>query len=180
MADASVRPADVADAGEIARVQAAVWARVHGDRLPPDVLAAVGSPEAAEQWRTAAADPPSSRHRVLVALSGHRVVGFAALSPAYDPDTVPQLDDELLALCVDPAESGQGHGSRLVNAVADVARDEGVHHLHAWLAAAETDLRAFLESAGWAADGATRSLDLTGDGSVLVEQLRLRTALVEP
>lgn len=180
MADASVRPAGEADAGTIARIQAAVWARVHGDRLPTEVLEAVGSPEAAGQWRTAATDPPSARHRVLVALAGDRVVGFAALAPAYDPDTAADQDGEVLALCVDPAESGHGHGSRLLNAVADVAREDGVRHLHVWLAAAETELRAFLESSGWAADGAVRSLDLTGDGAVRVGQVRLRTALARP
>jgi GNAT superfamily N-acetyltransferase len=179
MADASVRPATPGDADELARIQAAVWARVHDGALPADVLEAVGSPEAAERWRVAIAEPPSSRHRVLTALAGDRVVGFAALAPASDPDTIPTLDGELLALCVDPPDSGAGHGSRLVNAVADVAREDGVHHLHAWLAAAEQDLRAFLVGAGWDDDGATRSLDLRGDGAVVVEQARLRTALVE-
>jgi len=178
MADASVRPATRGDAADIARIQAAVWAGVHSG-LPDAVLDTVASTEAAEQWAAAAADPPSPRHRVLTALAGERVVGFAALAPASDPDTIPSLDGELLALCVDPAETGHGHGSRLVNAAADLSRIDGVAHLHAWLSDGETDLRAFLEGAGWAADGASRSLDLTGDGTVLVDQSRLRTALVE-
>jgi GNAT superfamily N-acetyltransferase len=178
MADASVRPAVPADAADIARIQAAVWGAAHSD-LPGDVLDTVGSAEAAEQWATAAADPPSPRHRVLTALAGERVVGFAALAPASDPDTVPALDGELLALCVDPAETGHGHGSRLVNAAADLARIDGVAHLHTWLSDGEADLRAFLEGAGWAADGASRTLDLRGDGEVVLDQSRLRTALVE-
>ena len=89
------------------------------------------------------------------------------------------MDGELLALCVDPAETRQGSGSRLVNASADIARGDGFHHLHAWLAAAESVLRAFLTEAGWEEDGATRSLDLRGDGEVVIEQARLRTALVD-
>ena len=52
----------------IARIQAAVWAGVHGGDLPEDLLEAVGSTEAAERWRTAIAEPPSPRHRVLTAL----------------------------------------------------------------------------------------------------------------
>jgi GNAT superfamily N-acetyltransferase len=179
MADASVRPATGDDAPELARIQAAVWASVHGDRLPAEVFDTVGSVEAADRWRSAATTPPSPRHRVLTALAGDAVVGFAALAPASDPDTVPSLDGELLALCVDPAESGHGHGSRLVNAVADLARIDGVHHLHSWVADDESALRAFLVGSGWAADGATRSLDLLGDGAVQVDQSRLRTALVE-
>jgi GNAT superfamily N-acetyltransferase len=178
MADASVRPAAREDAADIARIQAAVWGAAHGD-LPEDVLDAVGSAEAAEQWAAAASDPPTPRHRVLTALAGDRVVGFAALAPASDPDTVPALDGELLALCVDPAETGHGHGSRLVNAAADLARIDGVAHLHAWLSDGEAELRAFLVGAGWAADGARRRLDLRGDGDVVLDQTRLRTALVE-
>lgn len=179
MADASVRPATPDDAADLARIQAAVWAEVHGADLPADVIETVGSPAAAAQWRDAAAAPPSPRHRVLTALAGEQVVGFAALAPAGDPDTIPALDAELLALCVDPGATGAGHGSRLVNAVADVAREAGFHHLHAWLSPAEARLRAFLVAAGWDDDGAVRSLDLRGDGEVLLDQARLRTALVE-
>lgn len=179
MADASVRPATSEDAEHLARIQAAVWARVHAGRVPAEVLETVGSPDAVAQWRSAAGEPPSPRHRVLAAVAGDRVVGFAALAPASDPDLDPERDDELLALCVDPTEAGHGHGSRLVNAVADVARSDGVRRLHAWLAEAETDLRAFLVGAGWGADGAARSLDLLGDGAVLVAQVRLGTALPE-
>ena len=179
MADVGVRLAIPADADELARIQAEVWAEVHAGALPADLLEAVGSTEAADRWRVAIAEPPSPRHRVLAALVGERVVGFAALAPASDPDTVPKLDGELLALCVDPAETHQGSGSRLVNASADIARGDGFHHLHAWLAAAESDLRAFLAEAGWEEDGATRSLDLRDDGVVVVEQTRLRTALVD-
>ena len=177
MADVSVRPATPGAAEELARIQGVVWAGVHGDALPADLLEAVGSAEAADRWRSAITSPPSPRHRVLTALDGDRLVGFAALAPASDPDTDPATDGELLTLCVDPAESGSGHGSRLVNAVADIGRGDGYQHLHTWLAADETDLRAFLVGAGWDDDGATRSLDLRGDGDVVIEQARLRTAL---
>ena len=179
MADASVRPATAEDSAELARIQAAVWARVHGDSVPADVLEAVGSPAAEAQWRSAVSVPPSPRHRVLTALAGDAVVGFAALAPSSDPDLDAGQDAELLALCVDPEAAGAGHGSRLVNAAADVAGGDGFSALHTWLAAAETDLRAFLVGAGWDSDGAHRSLDLRGDGEVLVEQTRLGAALPE-
>jgi GNAT superfamily N-acetyltransferase len=179
MADVGVRPARGEDAEDIARIQSAVWTCVHQDGLPAEVLAAAGSSDAVAQWRAAAGYPPSARHHVLPATDGSRVVGFAALIPAGDPDTVPALDGELIALHVDPQAQGAGHGSRLVNAVADVARDDGVHHLYAWLADAEVALCDFLVASGWAHDGAIRELDLTGDGRVLVGQARLRTALVE-
>jgi GNAT superfamily N-acetyltransferase len=180
MADVGVRPARTGDAEDLARIQVAVWTCVYGDGLPGEVLAAAGSAAAVAQWRAAAGHPPSARHHVLTATDGDRVVGFAALTPAGDPDTVPAVDGELIALHVDPPAQGAGHGSRLVNAAADVARDDGVQHLHAWLADGEVALREFLVAAGWAHDGAIRELDLTGDGRQVVGQARLRTALVEP
>lgn len=179
MADVSVRPAAPADAAGITRIQATVWAELHAGTVPVDVLAAVGSTEAADSWRAAIDEPPSERHRVLAAVEQERLVGFAALAPAADPDLIPSLDGELIALCVDPAARTSGHGSRLLNAAADLARLDGVHHLHAWLAPAESGLAGFLAGAGWGPDGAVRSLDLRGDGSVLVEQSRHRTALVD-
>jgi hypothetical protein len=48
-----------------------------------------------------------------------------------------------------------------------------------WLPASADELRAFLTGAGWAPDGAHRTLDLTGDGSVTVKQVRLHTSLAE-
>jgi len=177
MADASVRPAVPADAGDIARVQAAAWSRTYAGLLPAEDLAAAGSDRAEATWRDAVASPPSERHRVLTALSGQQVVGFAALSPAADPDLVPAQDGELHALCVDPERAGAGHGSRLVNAAADVMRAAGFEHLTVWLTEREGPLQDLLQKAGWEPDGAARSLDLRGDGEVLVGQVRLRTRI---
>jgi GNAT superfamily N-acetyltransferase len=177
MADASVRRAVSGDAPAIARVQGAVWAHVYAGVLPADVLADVAGEVGAETWRRSAAQPPSERHRLLVALDGDRVVGVAALAPSTDPDLVPGLDAELHVSCVDPDEEGRGHGSRLLNAAADVMRAAGFSHLHVWLGEPERGLWTFLEGAGWAADGANRTLDLRGDERVVVEQVRLRTSL---
>src|SRR6478609_1901937 len=116
MADASVRPATAADSPELARIQAAVWAEVHGAGPLDDLVDAIASEPAVQQWRDAATSPPSSRHRVLTA-------------PAVDPDLDPAVDAELLELRVDPSATRAGHGSRLVNAVADLARDDGFHRL---------------------------------------------------
>jgi hypothetical protein len=46
-----------------------------------------------------------------------------------------------------------------------------------WLIAGDDAVRGFLEPAGWAADGAHRQLDLTGDGTATLRQLRLQTDL---
>ena len=180
MADASVRPATTGDAPAIARLQGAVWSQVYADLLPAETFDDIASGDGVATWERAVGSPPSPRHRVLVALAGDELIGFAALAPASDPDLVAALDAELHSFCVAPDRTRRGHGSRLVNASVDVLRAAGFAHLHVWLTDREAQLRSFLEKAGWADDGARRSLDLRGDGEVLADQVRLRTSIADP
>ena len=46
-----------------------------------------------------------------------------------------------------------------------------------WLVAEDDAQRGFLTDAGWAPDGAHRTLDLDGTGATQVKQVRLHTAL---
>jgi GNAT superfamily N-acetyltransferase len=171
-ADAGVRPARPEDAPAIGRVQLAAWQAAYADVLPAEVLGALRQDTLAEQWRAATDHPPTPRHRVLVAHAGSDVVGFAAYGPASDPDRDPDQDAELLALVVDPAALGGGHGSPLL-------RDDGFTGAVTWLLAVDDALRAFLAAAGWAADGSRRELDVNGDGSVRLRQVRLHTDLTD-
>lgn len=180
MADASVRVAGPDDAGSIADVQAAAWRSTYASLLPADVLADLGSPAAQEQWRQAVAAPPSPRHRVLVALAGADVVGFTAFGPSEDTDLVAEVDAEITALSVLPGRSREGHGSRLVNATVDHLRGDGFLYVRVWLGlpgGPDDALHRFLAGAGWAEDGARRRLDLHGDASVVVPQVRLHAAI---
>jgi hypothetical protein len=45
-----------------------------------------------------------------------------------------------------------------------------------WAIATDDGLRRFLTDAGWAPDTAHRELDLDGEGTTLVKQVRLHTA----
>jgi GNAT superfamily N-acetyltransferase len=176
MADRSVRVAWADDAPAIAAVQVRAWRESYANLLPAAVLAEIDTEAFAQTWRRAIAKPPSARHRVLVALERNTVVGFAATAPSEDPDGEPAAG-EVVALHVDPDATGAGHGSRLVSAVADTLRADGFSHARFWLIAGDDAVRQFLEPAGWAADGAHRQLDLTGDGITTLRQVRLQTDL---
>ena len=134
-ADVSVRVAWADDAAAVATLQARAWATTYAGLLPAEALAL--DPEAtAEAWAAALRAPGDARNRVLIALERNRVVGFAVLSPATDPDCDPVADAELQELVVDPDERGKGHGSRLLQAVADTMRADRFTRAVTWTMAA--------------------------------------------
>ena len=177
-----VRDARPPDAGAIARIQVARWRTSYAGLVPADVLAELTSAEAEQRWREhwagSLAGPPSSRHRVLVAVGagdgGTRLMaGFASFGPATDPDRWPATDGELYELCVAQDQAGRGHGSRLLNAAATTMAEDGFGTVSAWVLEQDASAWQFLESAGWAPDGARRELDM----GTAVPAIRLHAAL---
>ena len=166
-ADVSVRPAAPEDAGSIARVQLVTWRTAFGALLPADVLDSWDDAAAAQTWWTAIESPPSPAHSVLVAVDAGAVVGFAATAPEGDAR-------EVTVLLVEPRWGRRGHGSRLLAAVADLARAAGVDTLTSWLAEQDVVTSRFLETAGWAPQGGVRLLE---SGDDVVRQLRWHTRL---
>jgi GNAT superfamily N-acetyltransferase len=178
-ADVSVRVGWADDALGIAEVQVRAWRREHAGVLPEEVLASLDPQRFAAAWQTSMNAPQDARNRVLVALERNAVRGFAVTGPAADPDVDPISVGEVSELTVDPDHTRQGHGSRLLQACADTMRADRFSTALLWLNSADDVRRAFVTSAGWDADGAHRELDLHGDGSVRVKQVRLHTDLTE-
>ena len=165
-ADASVRPARPSDAAEIARIQAVTWRAAYRAVLPLDVLDEWDEAVATSAWHAAVTSPPTPAHGVVVALERQTVVGFAAFGPAEltegdQPDPAGP-STELSTLLVEPRWGRRGHGSRLLSAVADLARGTGAARLQTWLLEADAVSAGFFESAGWAPDGWARTLDTGG------------------
>jgi len=178
-ADVSVRVGWADDAAGIAAVQVRAWKVAYDGVLPPDVLDRLDPEEFAAAWHTSLTAPRDARNRVLVALERNTVRGFAVTAPASDPDTDPITDGEISELTVDPEQTRHGHGSRLVHAAVDTLRADRFTRAVTWLNSTDDVRRGFLTDAGWAPDGAHRELDLHGDGSVRVKQVRLHTDLTQ-
>jgi GNAT superfamily N-acetyltransferase len=178
------RPDEAEDlASQLARIQLDTWRIAYKTLLPKSILDGLDQAWMAEQWREAITQPPSPRHRVLIAIEQgvtNELVGFAATGPADDealaPGEVPLPDDTaaIIDLLVEPRWGRRGHGSRLLAAAVDLWREDGFTAAIAWAYERDKATRDFLTSAGWAPDGATRSLDVD---DLLVPQVRLHTTL---
>jgi GNAT superfamily N-acetyltransferase len=185
MALGYVRPARPGDAVEIARIQLATWRLAFRRILPRHVLDKLDEDWVAGRWRDAILAPPSAQHRVLVAVEQadqSYLVGFAASGPADEDSLAPDEDRSKLGkdlasvteLLVEPRWGRRGHGSRLLAASVDLWREDGFASAVAWVYDQGVATRAFLTSAGWEPDGATRALDVD---DLLVPQLRLHVSL---
>ena len=179
MADVGVRVARAGDIDAVVRIQVRAWQEGYRELIPEPTLTELTGPAATavwkDRWAEAVTAPPSPRHRVLVALAGAEVVGFAAHAPAGDADTDPATAAELLTLLVDPTQARQGHGSRLLAATVDHLREDAVSTVVSWVFEGDTAIRALLEPTGWAPDGTQRTLDM-GDP---VRMIRLHTDITD-
>jgi ribosomal protein S18 acetylase RimI-like enzyme len=175
--DVSVRVAWADDAPAIAALQLRAWQQRYAGLLTASELPS--GPEAVEAaaaaWRASLVKAPDARQRVLVALAHADVVGLVMTGPATDPDCDPLRDGELAELTVDPTRTRQGHGSRLLQAAAETLAADRFSRAVCWVPSTDDALRSFLTGAGWAADGAHRTLE-SPSGAPLKE-IRLHTDL---
>lgn len=171
----SVRLALSSEAQAIADIQRRCWSALPSP-LSDRLLAGVPADQMAAAWEQAISRPPEARFRVLVAVESLRPIGFAVTRPSPDPDAEPPADGAVEELSVDPPARQRGHGSRLLNACADTLRADGFRRATIWVAATDDDLRRFLVTSGWAADGAHREIG-SDDEAVRIKQVRLHTDL---
>ena len=173
-----VRPARADDVGTMVALAMAAWRTAWHDRIPADLLEP-DRMEMEQAWRQAIVDPPTATHRVLVATDNGQVFGYAAVTPALVPDlvNVPGVL-EVVDLVIAPPAQRQGHGSRLLHACADHAREGGASTLVMWCALDDEPRRAFLHASGFGPDGALRTL-ASEDESTTIPQVRLATSVVE-
>lgn len=175
-ADVSCRIAWADDAAAVAAVQLAALRADSPHLLPAEIREPGPSDDEALReltgiWHGSLTRPTEARQRVLVALERSAVRGFALTSPAGDPDA-DSGDGELVDLVVDPGHRRAGHGSRLLQAAVDTLNADRFTVATTWVVADDDVRRDFLASAGWAPDGAHRTLAEAPDGST-AKQVRL-------
>jgi N-acetylglutamate synthase-like GNAT family acetyltransferase len=163
----TTRLAHATDANEIAELQMANWHIEH-----PAVARLLDPRDVQTQWEQAITNHGSGR--VLVCERNGTLVGVAAVEFKGETGLLSLLE-------VAPSVRRELIGSRLLNAVADIASQTGCFHLRAWLTTRQNDGKLFLESTGWAATGLTRTVrtetGVTGGSELTDQQIELFTSL---
>ena len=185
--DAGVRTARLNDVPAVARVQAAVWRDAYGSLVDAEVRDSFTQAAFEPPWRQSLRQPPTPLHRLLVATEGDAIVGFAAIGPAAEADTVEAtaLDEpthhtgEIFTFGVNPDSRGTGNGSRLLNAAVDTLRAGDIHDVTMRVQANADQTRAFVSAAGLQPDGAWRDRVVAADGRT-VREVRLTASLSDP
>jgi ribosomal protein S18 acetylase RimI-like enzyme len=165
----TIRRATVLDAPALDRLNVRLLQAAYGGQMPDEQLDGPRPEEQAAAWecglrRDRAPDP------VLVAEQAGRVVGFAVVGRAQDPEGV----GELYAISVDPDHWGTGVGSALLAAAQAELVRLGYTEAVLWVLPDNARGRRFYEVAGWATDGTQRTSEVRG---VVVPEVRYRRRL---
>lgn len=127
-----IRPATIADAAGIARVQVDAWRTTYRGIIPDHVLDGLDYGQREARW-TQILGQPAPWCYVAEAPSG-RTVGFAACGPERDGD--PEYRGELWAIYLLQEVQGQGLGRRLVRTAAGRLLQAGFTTMLVWVLAA--------------------------------------------
>ena len=158
------------DAEGIARLHIASWQATYVEELSATFLEDQDLRTRIAHWRRVLAEGVA----VLVTKDSGEVTGFVACGRARGP--IPSSDEwEVYNLHVAPPLHGAGLGSRLFDAAARLALDQGARELSLWVVKTNRRARAFYERKGMRWDGGEQEHPL-GAGEMLHE-VRYRMSL---
>jgi GNAT superfamily N-acetyltransferase len=165
-----LRPAEPADAMDVARVHVRSWQLAYRGLLPDAYLNGLRAEERAERYNFASEDVREPA--TTVAMNGGTICGFATTAPARDSDL--QGHGELWALYVDPEWWGRGVGAALIAAARRRLLELGFRNAALWMMAGNARAERFYRIDGWEPDGLRRTDTVWG---VTVDEARWRRAL---
>lgn len=170
----TVRLANASDAQGVAQIQISNWQFAH-----PAVAQTLDLAEVESAWAQAVINQ-NDIGRVLVCERDGKLIGTAAIEFNGHVGVLSLLE-------VAHEVRRQLVGARLLNAVADIARQAGCQQLSLWLSTGELAGQQFFKSLGWAPSGATRVVSTINDAldshlnpPQTEQQLELVTSLEGP
>lgn len=153
----NIRKAVPDDALGIAKVQVNSWRSAYQGLLPDDRLANMDYIRSAERFRDSIT---SELETIYVAEDDASIVGFLAIGPCRDPEVDITVTGEVYALYLVPEYWRKGIG-RVMSSTADrLLLSGGYSYAVLWVFEGNERARLFYEAMGFAADGATKVLNM--------------------
>ena len=149
-----LRPAEPADAMEVARVHVRAWQVAYRKLLPDEYLDGLKAEDRAQRYTFGGTDPREPMTTVAVDDRG-TIRGFATTCAARDAD-VPG-HGELAAIHVDPDWWGHGVGQALLASARAHLLDSGFRRAILWVLVGNVRAERFYAKDGWTPDGAQRT-----------------------
>jgi GNAT superfamily N-acetyltransferase len=166
-----LRPAEPADAMDVARVHVRAWQVAYRNLLPDGYLDGLKPEDRARRYTFGGADPREPMTTVAVDEHG-TIRGFVTTCAARDAD-VPGYG-ELAAIHVDPDWWGRGVGIALLASARTSLLDSGFRRAILWVLVGNVRAERFYAKDGWAPDGTQRTDTVWG---VQVNDQRYRRTL---
>jgi len=148
-----LRPAEPADAMEVARLHVRTWQEAYRGIIPDEYLGRLRAEDRAARYDFAAGGP--RKLFTMLAVESGKVAGFATTGPSGQAD-LPE-HGELYALYVGPEWWGSGIGAALMLSARGRLRKLGFRSAALWVFAANERARRFYEIDGWAVDGVQKT-----------------------
>jgi ribosomal protein S18 acetylase RimI-like enzyme len=139
-----IRPATAEDAEATARVHVESWAAAY----------TLNGPSLEQRLDQHRRFPPT-----FVAEIDGKIVGFVGVGPSRDPDA----EGELYTIYVLSDHWREGVGRALIRAGEERMRELGYCNVVLWVLDGNSPAQSFYESAGWAADGESRTIEFVGE-----------------
>ncbi|WP_449408186.1 N-acetyltransferase family protein [Microbacterium maritypicum] len=155
-----IRDARVEDARGVAVVHVDSWRAAYVGLIDQEVLDRQSVDARTTMWsawieRSLAGESTdgygSVAHRLVVAESGGRILGWASYGRGRDDETGD--DGEVAGLYAHPDAWSQGVGSALLRHAEDALRTEGRRHAYLWVLDGNERAIGFYRAHGWATDG---------------------------
>jgi GNAT superfamily N-acetyltransferase len=168
----TVRLANATDARAITQLQLSNWQLSH-----PELAQSLVTNDVEAAWAQAITNH-GDIGRVLVCERDETLVGVATIEFSGEVGQISFFE-------IAPEVRRQLIGSRLLNAVADIAYQSGCRRMSLWLNSEQTVGRQFFESMGWEQSGATRTVSTvngvsdSGQPEITEQQCELTTSLAD-
>ena len=164
MTEVTIRRATAEDAEALARLHVDAWRMAYRGLVPDSRLDGLDYERRAARFRERLGghglEAGPSKEETYVAEREGEVLGFVTLGDCRDADVDPARVGEIWGIYLAPRHWRQGAGTCLCRFAERLLASRGCVEVKLWVLAGNSRARRFYEAMGFAADGATKVLDL--------------------